>query len=150
MSKGNKKVKKTLLFVVLAAMVAVALFLLYNAKKEADSDDIFAMSTNAERVEYLNSQGWIVNPDAISTTEIVIPSEFNDTYAAYNKLQLSQGFDLTKYKGKEAVLYSYEVLNFPDYPKGIMANLVVVDDRLVAADITLSGENGFTAGISGS
>ena len=38
MSKGNKKVKKTLLFVVLAAMVAVALFLLYNAKKEADSD----------------------------------------------------------------------------------------------------------------
>jgi hypothetical protein len=150
MSTGNKKSKKPLLFVILAILVLAGLFLLYNAKKEADSDKLFTMSTNAERVGYLNSKGWIVNPDPISTTDIVIPSEFNDTYKSYNDLQLSQGFDLSQYKGKEAVLYTYEVLNYPDYPKNVVANLVVINDRLVAADITLQGENGFTAGISDS
>jgi len=104
MSKGNKKSKKPLLFIILAVLIAAGLFLLFNAKKEADSDKLFTMSTNAERVEYLNSKGWIVNPDPVSTTDIVIPSEFNDTYKSYNDLQQSQGFDLSQYKGKEAVL----------------------------------------------
>lgn len=150
MSKGTKKSNKPLLFVILAVLIAAGLFLLFNAKKEADSDKLYTMSTNAERVEYLNSRGWIVNPEPLSKTDIVIPSEFNDTYQGYNDLQLAQGFDLTQYKGKEAVLYTYELLNYPDYPKNIVANLVIVNDRLVAADITLQGENGFTAGISDS
>lgn len=150
MSKGNKKTKKVIMFIFLAAIIVLALFLLIKAKGAADADRMYEMSTNAQRVEYLNSQGWIVNPDPVSKTKITIPSEFNEAYTQYNDLQLSQGLDLTPYKGEEAMLYTYKILNFPDNPDNVTANLLIVNDRLVAADITITGEGGFTCGITGS
>lgn len=149
MSKGNKKTKKIIMFVFLAAIIVAALFLMFKAKGDAEEDRMYQMSTNAERVEYLNMQGWIVNPDPISAREIILPAEFNEKYTQYNDLQKSQGLDLTPYKGREAMLYTYKVLNFPDTPDNVTANIVIVDDRLVAADITFTGEDGTTCGISG-
>lgn len=138
------KGKKLILFMLLAALVIAAIYLLSAAKAAADDDVYFAMSSNAERVEFLNKQGWIVSPDPLSKEEITIPSEFNELYEKYDEFQDEQGFDLDDYKGKKAIIYSYKVLNYPNYPENVTANLIVVNNRLVGGEITLNEENGFT------
>lgn len=138
------KNKKFLVFTVLIAFVGLAGFFLSAAKKEADDDVYFSMSTNAQRVEFLNQQGWVVKPDPVSVEEVTIPSEFNEIYERYDEFQDEQGFDLDDYKGREAVVYTYSVLNYPDYPENVTANMLIVNNRLVAGEVTLNEENGFT------
>lgn len=145
MSKGSsKKGIKICLFLalIIAAIAAVAFW--GKAKSETESDEILAMSSNAQRVEFLNKQGWIVKPDPLSREEITVPSDFEGVYAEYAALQESQGFDLEKYKGKPATLFTYQVLNYPDYPENVVATLVVSSDKLIGGDISMTGEGGFT------
>ena len=146
MSKCAKdgKGKKILLFVLLIAIIGLAVYFLAAAKKEADSDMIFTMSSNAERVEFLNKQGWIVKPDPLSKEEILIPAEFNELYQQYAELQKSQGFDIEKHKGEKAMLISYQVLNYPDHTENVVANMLIADGKLIGGEITLNEENGFT------
>ena len=67
MSKGSsKKGLKILLFLILAAVAVFAVLIFSKAKSESEADEMFTMSTNAQRVEFLNTQGWIVKPDQIS------------------------------------------------------------------------------------
>ncbi|MGN0609334.1 MAG: DUF4830 domain-containing protein [Oscillospiraceae bacterium] len=143
-TKKSGKGIKVLLFLILAAAVVFAVFALTKAKNEADSDIKFTMSTNAERIEFLNTQGWIVKPDPISKETVTIPSEWNDVYSQYAELQRSQGFDLEDYKGKEAQLISYMVLNYPGHAENVTANMLIADNRLIGGEITLDEENGFT------
>lgn len=145
MSKSSsKKGIKIFLFLTLivAAIAAVAFW--GKAKAETEADELLTMSSNAQRVEFLNKQGWIVKPDPLSNEEITIPSDFEGVYAEYAALQKSQGFDLEKYKGKPAAVFTYQVLNYPDHPDNVTATLVVVSDRLVAGDVSMTGEGGFT------
>ncbi len=145
MSKGSsKKGIKILLFLLLAAAAAIAFFFFSKAKTETEADEMFTMPTNAQRVEFLNKQGWIVKPDPLSREEITVPSDFEGAYAEYAALQESQGFDLEKYKGKPATLFTYQVLNYPDYPENVVATLVVSSDKLIGGDISMTGEGGFT------
>lgn len=145
MSKGSsKKGIKIFLFLTLivAAIAAVALW--GKSKSETETDEILAMSSNAQRVEFLNKQGWIVKPDPLSKEEITVPSDFEGVYAEYAELQKSQGFDLEKYKGKPATLFTYQVLNYPDHPENVVATLVVSSDKLIGGDVSMTGEGGFT------
>ena len=145
MSKGSsKKGIKICLFLtlIIAAIAAVAFW--GKAKSETEADELLAMSSNAQRVEFLNKQGWIVKPDPLSREEITVPSDFEGAYAEYAALQKSQGFDLEKYKGKPATLFTYQVLNYPDYPENVVATLVVSSDKLIGGDISMTGEGGFT------
>lgn len=145
MSKNSsKKGIKILLFLLLAAAAAIAFFFFTEAKSETEADEMFTMPTNAQRVEFLNKQGWIVKPDPVSKEDITIPSEFSGVYADYAALQQSQGFDLEKYKGKKAEAITYQVLNYPDHPENVTATMIICDDRLIGGDISLSGDDGFT------
>ncbi len=142
-SRTSKKGSKILLFFLLIILVLIAVFFIKKAKDEADSDTKFNMSSNAERVRFLNEQGLIVKPDPVSTEEIIIPSEANDTYADYARLLKEQGFNIEKYLGRNVVRITYEVLNFPDYDDNVMANMLIADDRLIGGDISLNEEGGF-------
>ena len=145
MSKGSsKKGLKIVLFLILAAAALLAVLFFSKAKSESESDEMFTMSTNAQRIEFLNQQGWIVKPDPISKEEVIVPSEFDGIYADYVALQLAQGFDLRKYMGKEVSIIKYEVLNYPDYPENVTATMMICDDRLIGGDISMTGDGGFT------
>ncbi|MBP1561689.1 MAG: DUF4830 domain-containing protein [Oscillospiraceae bacterium] len=145
MSKGSsKKGLKIFLFMLLAVIAVLGVIFFAKAKSENDADEMFTMATNAERVEFLNEQGWIVKPDPISKEEVTVPSEFNDVYADYVALQQSQGFDLEKYKGKPVSVITYQVLNYPDHPENVTATMMICDDRLIGGDISLAGDDGFT------
>ncbi len=101
-------------------------------------------ATNEQRIDYLESFGWTVESEPTETTEIVIPSKFDDTYETYNAMQLTQGFDLVSYKGKKATRYSYKITNYPqEQEDNVYATLIVVDGKIVAGDVASTAIGGF-------
>lgn len=140
--KKESAAKRIALIAVFGVILAAVLLLAARLHAESDKPR-YEMNSNAMRVEFLNSCGLIVKPDP-EVQDIRIPEKFGTVYEEYNKLQLSQGFDLLPYAGREALLCSYTVLNCPEYPENVTANLVICDGMLIACDITLNEENGFT------
>lgn len=104
-------------------------------------------NTNELRVSYLENLGWQIDKSPFETQEIIIPSKFNSVYSNYNSLQKINGFDLSCYKGKTAIRYSYNVLNYPDETQKVKANLIILDGRLIGGDISSSALNGFMNGL---
>lgn len=111
-------------------------------RKTADFKNI---KTNEDRISLLNSYGWEVGDEELSSQRVVIPETFDETYASYNELQKKSGFDLKKYRGKEAILYTYEVTNADEKA---FANLLVYKNRVIAADVTSANPEGFSQGLN--
>ena len=65
---------------------------------------------------------------------------------SYNDLQKAQGLDLSEYKGKSAMRYTYEITNYPDYDGTVYANIIVYKNRVIGGDICSSGTQGFIQG----
>ena len=140
---SRKTAAKHVLLIVIFAVTA-ALILVFTARLSRSTEESkYEMNSNAMRVEFLNSCGLIVKPDP-EVQEIRIPEKFGTIYEEYNRLQQSQGLDLAPYAGREAVLCSYTVLNCPEHPDNVVANLLLCDGKLIACDLTLNEENGFT------
>ncbi|MPM72554.1 hypothetical protein SDC9_119530 [bioreactor metagenome] len=106
------------------------------------------IKTNDDRVAYLKSYGWEVNPQAIAVEELLIPEEFNETYDQYLKLQSSQGFDLTEYTGKRVKRYAYEITNYPTGETGVQAGLLIYKNTVVGGEVLSSQLSGFIHGLN--
>lgn len=89
-------------------------------------------STNALRVEYLSGLGYRVDETAVSVKEIVIPEIFSDVYSEYNRLQQAAGFDLSRYKGENACVYTYRLSDSED----TVINLIVSDNNIIGGDVS--------------
>ncbi|MDR0986364.1 MAG: DUF4830 domain-containing protein [Ruminococcus sp.] len=143
MARAKKSKKVLIILIVVLVCIGLTVFFVIKAKQEKALDEVFAMASNSERIGFLNSQGWIVKPDPVREEIVTLPTEFNDTFSEYLKLQESQGFDLVKYAGEDVTIYVYDILNYPDYPEGIQANMIVNNDRLIGGEIRQDAENGF-------
>lgn len=106
------------------------------------------LKTNEQRVALLESFGWKVEPEPRSEREVQVPKVFDETYQAYNAIQLEQGLDLSPYQGKRATLYTYELTEYPTGAEGVTANLLIRKNRLIAADISAAEADGFVHGIT--
>lgn len=103
--------------------------------------------TNDNRVAYLATFGWSVNTQPTQTQQVKIPETTdNRVFSRYNDLQLSQGFDLTEYAGKEITRYVYEILNYPDATAPVYASVLVYEGRIIGGDITNSAQDGMIHG----
>ena len=102
-----------------------------------------AMLSEMERITYLRELGWEVDEEPIESMELALPEELTGSYAAYNELQLAQGFDLRDYLGKSVSRWTYQVRNYPDRPEDVQLNLYLCEDRPIAGDIIAGGEGGF-------
>lgn len=102
-------------------------------------------ATDKERIEYINSFGWQVYPAAEKVEDIRIPANFDEAYEQYNALQKEQGFDLRKYRAFSARQYTYRITNYEDGEPAIpiCVHLIVIDEKIVGADISSSEANGF-------
>ena len=89
-------------------------------------------STNALRVEYLSGLGYRVEETAVFAKEIVIPENFSDVYSEYNRLQQGAGFDLSRYKGEKACVYTYRLSDSED----TVINLIVSDNNIIGGDVS--------------
>lgn len=137
---SRKKAVIGLLVLVLA--VAAALILGKTAPGE-DPQEQPLLVTNEDRVAYLNSLGWEVDPEPVETLQFLLPETLEEPYLSYNQLQLAQGFDLTQYAGQQVTRYTYTVTNDPRCAQGVQANLYVCQETPVAGDILCAGTNGF-------
>ena len=105
---------------------------------------LFSCDIHQVNKRFLSSYSISVDAEAPASEEIKIPQEFDSFYEDYNLLQIESGLDLTKYKGKRAVRYTYTVLNFPDaMPGEILANVICVNHKPVAGDIMCPALTGF-------
>lgn len=135
--------KKTIIgALILVAAIATAL-ILGQAAPDSDPQEQPLLSTNEDRIAYLQSLGWDVEPEPVETLQFLLPDTLEEPYLSYNELQLTQGFDLTQYVGKQVTRYTYTVTNHPQCPQGVQANLYVCDQLPVAGDILCAGADGF-------
>lgn len=113
---------------------------------------VMRADTAEERAAFFSQFGWEISADPVQVKEVVIPTEFDETYEKYNNLQKSQGLDLEKYKGKRAKLWSYEIKNFPKYEGSdtvIYGNILVYQGVVIGGDVSSAQLDGFMSGFDG-
>ncbi|MBQ8107619.1 MAG: DUF4830 domain-containing protein [Ruminococcus sp.] len=107
------------------------------------------ISTEAQRQAFLKRMGWSTGEKFLEKKTVTIPETFTEVYINYNKLQKQQGFDLTKHKGEKAVIYTYQVKNYPDRKNddSIVCHLMSVDGQLIGGDVCSTSPEGFMQGL---
>ena len=140
-ARFSKKAKALLLVLVLG-LAALAVYLLAGTGG-ADPAPEVSLTGNEDRVAYLESLGWTVEPEPVETLQFLLPEQLEEPYLTYNELQAEQGFDLSQCCGKQVSRYTYTVTNYPGRAEGVQANLYVCQGRPVAGDILCAGADGF-------
>ena len=132
--------------IVLSLTVLVGMTVFYAAEEPVLSGTEVrydGIRTETDRREFLSALGYRATGDAKSTVEYTLPATLDAVLLGYNEIQKEQGFDLAKYTGKKLTRYTYELENYEGYEGKVYANLITYRDRVVAADLTGSGEKGF-------
>lgn len=135
--------KKAALAVIAAGVAAAVVVILVSFVQGGSADDLPELIDNAQRVEYLQSLGWEVEPEPVETLQFLLPESLAEPYLSYNQLQKEQGFDLSEYCGKQVNRYTYTVLNYPNRPDDVQINLYICENRPAAGDVFCSGADGF-------
>ena len=102
----------------------------------------------SEAARFISKLGWEVTHEPSSVKNVEIPTEFDPVYEDYNNLQKSQGYDLTEYRSKIAVMYTFKVLNYVHAsdtvnPSDVFANVLVYEGRVIAGDLVCYALDGF-------
>lgn len=105
--------------------------------------------TGEQRIAFLASFGWEVQPEEAEILEVLVPKEFDDVLENYNAIQKSQGCDLKKYAGKRCKRYSYTVNNYPGQTENVRANILTYKDKVIGGDICSLELEGFMYGFAG-
>jgi len=100
-------------------------------------------ATNEARLSFLRAYGWEAEEEPAEIVEVLIPSDFNETYTKYNELQRQQGFDLWGYAGKRVKRFGYRLTNYPNYVGEVRANLLIYSGKVVGGDISAIEKGGF-------
>ncbi len=132
------------LFAVIGGIISVSQTASMPASKVGEVN--MRASNAEERIAFFSQFGWEISADPLEVKEVVIPTEFDETYEEYNNLQKSQGLDLEKYKGKRVKMWSYEVKNYPGYEAldGVIhGNILVYEGIVIAGDISSVELDGF-------
>lgn len=129
--------KKLYFLTVMVILAIVAVFLL------------FFSDENVSNRRFLSRYGIDVKDEPYLIEDIKIPDLFDDYYKEYNVLQIECGLNLSPFKGRNAVRYTYEILNFPDKEIGtVFANIITVNSKPVAGDINCPALSGFILPLS--
>lgn len=135
--------KRAILVGALAILLIAGGLLWRGLSREAEAPEETVLRDNEDRIAYLKELGWEVDEEPVESMELELPEELTGSYAAYNELQLAQGFDLRDYLGKSVSRWTYQVRNYPDRPEDVQLNLYLCEDHPIAGDIIAGGEGGF-------
>lgn len=140
--KYSKTVRRILLAA--AALVLAVLLAMAIGRSRGKGDTI---TDRQERLDYLCALGWQADAASEQRQEILLPREFDEVLRNYNELQKQQGFNLERYAGQSATLYSYRITNWPDKNATVIADLYCCKGRVVAGDIHSTALDGFMLGL---
>ena len=135
--------KRAILVGALVILLIAGGLLWRGLSREAEAPEETVLRDNEDRIAYLKDLGWEVDEEPVESMELELPEELTGSYAAYNELQLAQGFDLRDYLGQGVSRWTYQVRNYPDRPEDVQLNLYLCEDRPIAGDIIAGGEGGF-------
>lgn len=99
--------------------------------------------TIEERLSFATSFGWEVDEKSEVKDEITIPNEFGEVFENYNEMQVSQGFNLKKYKGKTVARYRMKILNHPKEKTHAFINILVYKGKIIGGEVFSPKINGF-------
>jgi hypothetical protein len=142
------KLNKPKLIGIVAAAAAVLLLIIFLANRGTGTSMETAggkkLATAEDRVAFLSSCGYQVSQEPVRTQEVQIPKEWSEVYTQYNALQQSQGFDLSKYRGKRVMQYVYLIENWPEADsEPVYASLLLYKNKLIGCDLSRGGQDGF-------
>lgn len=104
--------------------------------------------SNEDRLAYLQSYGWQLSEEPVSTEELLIPEEMDESYTDYLALQEGQGFNLRKYAGKRVKRYTYEITNYPTGEPEVIVNLLLYKNTAVGGEVLSNRPGGFLHGLA--
>ena len=104
------------------------------------------IKNNEDRINFIKQFGWEVNAQPLKEQEVTIPKEFDKIFAAYNEIQRKQGLDLSSFKKKNVMRYTYTVTNYPDYDGEVYINILVYRNKVIGGDVCSADVNGFIHG----
>lgn len=142
------KLSKRKLGIALAAVVFTAAAVtagVMTARSGAEAGSRICSGEDA--AQYLASLGWETPAEPKEVREVAVPREFGGVYADYAALQKRQGFRLEKYAGMKATRYTFDILNYPTGEKGIVADLLVFGEEVIAGDVQSPAADGFMEGL---
>ena len=94
----------------------------------------------------LKQFGFDCAKDALEVCEITLPSQFDGVLCDYNEIQKRQGLDLSKYKKKNVMRYTYKITNYEGFDGTVYANLLVYRNKVIGGDICSADIKGFLHG----
>ncbi len=139
-------------YLVAGAIAAVIITLLLKAAftkadAEAASADVGGVA------EFLAGYGWQVDADSAVVKNVQIPSKFNEVYEEYNKLQKSQGYDLSRYRTDYVREYIFPITNYTDSSGNIVENVyahvLLSGNKVIGGDVCCTELDGFMHGFAG-
>ena len=86
--------KRAILVGALAILLIAGGLLWRGLSREAEAPEETVLRDNEDRIADLKELGWEVDEEPVESMELELPEELTGSYAAYNELQLAQGFDL--------------------------------------------------------
>ena len=104
------------------------------------------IKTNEDRIKFLEQFGWRVEANPIEEVEVTIPDKFDKVFTGYNEIQKRQGLDLSKYKGKTVIRYTYEITNYENESGKVYANVIVYRNKVIGGDVCSANVGGFIHG----
>ena len=104
------------------------------------------IKSNEDRINFLKQFGWEVEAQPTKEEQVLIPKEFDKIFAEYNEIQRKQGLDLSSFKKKSVMRYTYLVKNYPNYDGDVYVNLLVYRNTVIGGDVCSADVNGFVHG----
>ena len=138
--------KKIAIVLAIAAVLIVALIMLFSGGSEPTAAAASEIATNDDRVKFLTGFGWSVTSSPVESSQVKIPETSTDVFARYNTLQKSQGYDLSQYAGKTVMRYVYKVTNYPGATEPVYATLLIYKNQVIGGDVTDTAAKGVVRG----
>ncbi|MBQ2755873.1 MAG: DUF4830 domain-containing protein [Oscillospiraceae bacterium] len=118
---------------------------------EASKESRFTVGSTARNSEdircFLSELGWETAGTPAEELDVLIPEQFDDVMLRYNAIQLEQGGDLSKYRGKTVHRYTFVVTNHPRATADkVRANVLVYNNKIIGGDICSLASDGFMHG----
>ena len=139
---------------VLSVTLLTALIILvptYEPMSVAASETInfTKIKTNEDRINFLSQFGWTVSKEPLEEVAVTIPDEFDAVFLEYNNLQKELGLDLSRYKRRDVMRYTYQVTNYPGYDGVVYASVLVYKNKVIGGDLCSADLNGFVTSLKG-
>lgn len=135
--------KKKIALIFAAVVVAImGLILLLGGGNDSEPTVSTGVSSNDDRVSFLESFHWTVTTSPVESSQVKIPEKTSEVFDRYNQLQKNQGYDLSQYAGKTVMRYVYQIQNYPGATEPVYATLLVYKDQIIGGDVTDTSAKG--------